>query len=58
MIKLAFPIQSAIFIILSKKLGVSFLGLYKFIKVNLLFSTAMSQIMQFPFGSDMCSCIL
>ena len=45
MIKLAFPIRSAIFIMLSKKIGVSLLGPYKFIKVNLLFSTAKSQIM-------------
>ena len=45
MIKLAFPIRSAIFIMLSKKLRVSLLGPYKFIKVNLSFSTAKSQIM-------------
>ena len=36
----------------------SLLGPYKFIKVNLFFSTAGSQIMWFPSGSDMCSNIL
>ena len=47
---MAFPILSAIFIILSKKLGVSLLGPYKFISVNLFSSTVKSLIMYFPPG--------
>ena len=51
MIKLAFPICSAIFIILSKKLGVSLLGPYKFIKVKICyFQLLCLKLCSFPLG--------